>query len=610
MMKVLFVYTREAPQSPSKPLVDLEAIQFGISYVSAHLKVHGHQTRLLVMTRASDFAEVDRLMKEFVPQVVCFTAVASEYLFIRKIAEYIRKGYPDRYLVLGGVHASLHPEEAMLDRFDALCIGEGEQPTVELVEQLQRRDTPSGIANLWIKRGDKIEKNPPREFAHDLDALPFADREIWFEWLDLARSPMRPSLLLGRGCPFVCTYCCNHALRKLAAGQYVRLRSPKNVVAEIESILQHMPQVREIYFEVETLGANIEWTLAFCCVLEQFNAARPQPLSFGGNLRVTPALKSRFDELFLALRNANFRFVNIGLESGSPRLRSEVLRRHYANEDIIQAVAAARKHGLQVIFYNLIGLPTETLADLDQTIEVNRVCQPDYHYLSIFYPYPGTELYTLCDVSGWLPRDLLASGKERVRATIDYPTLRRSQIDKAFLWFDAYAFAASKPPSWHTARLWEMYKFAYEKPGRILWALTKDVLRPSLRLRPGTPELRLYLGVLRRQGNKACSKVWSKVRSGAYQIGVSLARRSASLARHPVATGRRVARALLPRGVRYCLTGLGARRRPASSPHGRPASAVTRPSLGRSSKPWRRRPATGPSMPGSHATAAESSTKH
>ena len=554
MMKVLFVYTREMPQSPDKPLVDLEAIQFGISHISSYLKAHGHQTRLLVMTRRSDFSEIDRLMMEFEPQVVCCTAVATEYLFVEKIAKYIRKGYPGRYLVIGGVHVSLQPTEDMLDTFNALCIGEGEQPMLELVDQLQQHAEPAGIANLWIKRGGSIEKNPPRDFREDLDSLPFADRQMWEEWIDWARSPLRPSLLLGRGCPFLCTYCCNHALRELAGGRYLRSRSPENVIAEIADILRNIPKVREIYFEVETFGANLEWATELCEALKRFNEGREQPLTFSANLRVTPNLKPKLATLFSSLRNANFVSLNIGLESGSPRLRSEVLHRHYANEDIINAVTEARRYGLKVIFFNLIGLPTETIEDLNQTIEVNRICQPYYHYLSIFYPYPGTKLHNLCEVSGWLPRELLASSQERVRAVMDYPTLHRDQIQKAFAWFDVYVFEATQPRSWLIERLWYMYQFIYGKGPRLWWALTRDVLRPSLRIRTGTPEIRIVTSLLLWQ--MKCGKIYQKAASlvsrlrniaqrlvGFSRRLVGFARRLVGFARRRVATAiRRVAR--------------------------------------------------------------------
>jgi anaerobic magnesium-protoporphyrin IX monomethyl ester cyclase len=260
-VKVLFVYTREVPQSPVKPLVDLEAIQFGISSISAYLKRAGHRTRLLVLTRADDFSTVDRLVGEFEPQLVCLTAVASEYAFVEKIGAYLKERYPGLFLMAGGVHVSLRPDDAMLEVFDACCIGEGEEATLELVGQLEQGIPPRGIPNLWIRHQGGIEKNPPRSFLPELDALPYPDREMWLEWLDLERCTPRPSLLLGRGCPFLCSYCCNHSLKKVASGRYVRFRSPENVVGEIEQLTRLFPEMQEIYFEVETLGAHADWGL-------------------------------------------------------------------------------------------------------------------------------------------------------------------------------------------------------------------------------------------------------------------------------------------------------------------------------------------------------------
>ena len=77
---------------------------------------------------------------------------------------------------------SLTPAEEMLEIFDALCIGEGEYPGLELVEQLSEGKSPSGIMNLWIKQADGIEKNPTRPFLQDMDELPFPDREMWNPW--------------------------------------------------------------------------------------------------------------------------------------------------------------------------------------------------------------------------------------------------------------------------------------------------------------------------------------------------------------------------------------------------------------------------------------------
>jgi radical SAM superfamily enzyme YgiQ (UPF0313 family) len=483
-MRILFIYTREIPQSPVKPLTYLDAIQFGISYISAFLKKHGHETRLLVLTRQSDFSSIDAYLAEFSPQVVAFTAVATEYPFVEKIGLYIKTHYPDLFLLIGGVHVSLAPDDSMLDTFDALCVGEGEEAMLELVQQLERGELPSGIPNLWIKKAGVIEKIPMRPFLRDLDALPFPDRGMWDEWIDLSRSSKRPTLLLGRGCPYDCTYCCNHALRKLTGGRYVRTRSPENIIREIEEVLEQLPMVREFYLEIETFGANWNWSMELCALLEKLNAKRAQPLAFGVNMRITSSLMKRdLDEYFSRLKKSNFRYVHIGLESGSERVRREILRRDYSNAEISRAVAIAKKHGLEVMIFNLIGLPTETLDDFHETVRMNQICLPGWSYHSIFYPYPGTDLYNQCKQMGVLPHDLLDHGQERVRAILDFPEFSREQIQKAYIWFDYYVYHDHKPVSFLANLVVYKYRQIYgaDRNNNLPAIVAKDLLDPSLR---------------------------------------------------------------------------------------------------------------------------------
>ena len=443
-MNILFIYSLYVIESTSKPLHTPEQMQFGISYISSFLKEHGYQTKLMVLSRVSGRKNrniIDKYLKRFCPKLICFTAVSTEYQFIANIAKYIKSHYPDIYLLIGGPHVSLNSEEVLLDDFDALCIGEGENPTLELLSQLEKGVLPSDIPNLWIKHGSEIEKNSPRPFLQDLDSLPFPDREIWQEWIE-ERQGSRYSVLLARGCPFQCTYCCNHALKKVALGAYVRFRSPDNIVKEIKEITNRSQSTKEIYLEVESFGINKEWAVELCSKLESFNKTLSQPLSFGANLRITP--NADLENLFVACKKCNFRFINIGLESGSERVRREILKRNYSNEDIINAVVSARKHGLKIALFNMIGIPGETIGDFKETVKINRICLPDWHFTSIFFPYPGTDLYFLCKEQGLLKKPL-DTEIERMKATLDLPGFTKKQIEKSYIWFDYYVYKGHKP---------------------------------------------------------------------------------------------------------------------------------------------------------------------
>lgn len=443
-MQITFIHPVDDIFSPEKPLRSHEQIQFGISYISSLLKKHSHQTKLLILSRMlgkKNKVLIDKHIRNFSPRLICFTAVSTEYHFITNLAQYIKKSYPNIFLLIGGPHVSLNPGEAVSDNFDALCIGEGEYPTLELVSQLEKNIQPSNIPNLWIKNGVTIEKKPPRPFLQDLDNLPFPDREMWQEWID-EEPDAGHSLLLGRGCPFQCTYCCNHALRNLANGLYVRFRSPDNIVKELKEISVQYPNKDNIYLEVETIAANKDWVMALCSGLQCLNTALNTPFSYTANLRITPHLDVA--TLFAAFKKANFSTINIGVESGCERVRREILKRHYSNQDIINAVKLARRYDLKVCFYNLIGIPGETYKDFKATIQINRICQPDKTFNHIFFPYPGTKLYSICKEQGLLPK-VIDTDLERCKAILDLPRFTKKQIHKAFVWFDYNVFKGHKP---------------------------------------------------------------------------------------------------------------------------------------------------------------------
>lgn len=476
-MKVMFIDSIDGVESASKPLVSWSRMQFGISYIASLLKAHGHETRLVVLgsNKWNESTQIlKKAMEEFDPGIICYTAVFSQYSFIEKTASFIRSHWPGKFAVIGGVHATLNPEEVMKGPFDALCVGEGEYPVLELCSQLEGKQVPQGIPNLWFKAGDgKINRNPSREFIQNLDILPLPDREMWKPWVkeQTARSEMY--LLVGRGCPYDCTYCSNHAIRKVAHGRYVRMRSPENIIQEIAFVHDNYP-ARRIFLEAEAIALDKTWALEFCRQLEAFNATIGNALSYGCNFRVSR--QSMDERIFIALEKANFNKINIGLESGSERVRREVLRRNYTNDDFLTTVSLARKHGLKVNVYNLIGIPGESIADHMETVRVNRECQPDELCTSIFFPYPGTDLYKTCIERG-LIKNIENTTTERRTAVLDLPGFPKARIQAAYKRFHS-----------------RVYNGRYPKWKLLLWGINRRI--PS-KVTSSIRNSRLYSAILR-----------------------------------------------------------------------------------------------------------------
>lgn len=90
-------------------------------------------------------------IKRFNPKLICFTTVSTEYQFIADIAKYIKNRYKDIYLLIGGPHVSLNPDDILSDGFDALCIGEGKHFTLELVSQLENIVIPHNTPICGLK---------------------------------------------------------------------------------------------------------------------------------------------------------------------------------------------------------------------------------------------------------------------------------------------------------------------------------------------------------------------------------------------------------------------------------------------------------------------------
>lgn len=440
-MKIAFVFPINITSTANKPIRVQTSINLGISYMSSALKHRGHMTRLFVLTRNNQH-HIERSLAEFSPQLVCFTAVSTTYYLARNFSTIYKKRHPDTFLLAGGCYVSLNPETVIADMFDAICVGEGEYPVVELVERLEMGLERFDIPNIWRKNGTAIVRNPTRPVIENLDDLIFPDRAVWNEWIRYPQTT--PAVLISRGCPFNCTYCCHHKLSRLAQGKYYRFRSPTNILDEIKDVVEMYPETKEILLETETIYINLNYIQDLCSVLQKFNSTRVRPIAFSANLRIMP--NTNYDSLFQSLHQGNFSYISIGLESGSEKVRSAVLNRNYSNDDIIRTIASARRHGLKTQLYVMIGLPGETRSDFQQTIELIRKCQPDICTHNMFYPYPGTEIFRLCNEQHLIDKRVDVEGvNERRQPVLSLPEFSAKQVLRSFIWFDYKAFKGHKP---------------------------------------------------------------------------------------------------------------------------------------------------------------------
>ncbi len=278
---------------------------------------------------------------------------------------------------------------------------------------------------------------------------------MWDKWV--ADKVRMPSILIGRGCPHKCTYCSNHAIAKVSNGKYVRFRSPENVVNELNEIVKHYPSVNSVYLEVETFGANLEYMYNMCDHLKRFLSNLGRSISFGVNIAITRKVVNN-RELLRKLKSANFSYINIGLESGSERIRNEILKRpKYSNNDIISFCKLAKKYKIKINLFVLLAIPGETKRDFKETIAIVRGCNPEHVFLSIFYPYPGTDLYRTAKKMKIISDGMIDPQLERKKAVLDLPGFSKKQIQLEYLLFPYKAYKGRKPISKILANILRTY---------------------------------------------------------------------------------------------------------------------------------------------------------
>ncbi|MBM4155129.1 MAG: radical SAM protein [Lentisphaerae bacterium] len=412
-MNVLFVY----PVPP--PKYQILRYQQGIGSISAVLKQAGHRTSLLYLWQLDDDS-LDRRIREFGPQLVAVSMTSGFFEFGCAVAKQVKERH-NLPVLFGGVHPTLRPEESIAaDGVFAICVGEGEYPTLELCDAMEAGRDPTKIQNLWVRQNGEVHRNGIRPLITDLDSLPFPDREI-FPFDELLKTLPEAEFMGSRGCPYLCTYCVNHALIEMYKGKgaYVRSRSVDNLLDEIDEVTRRYPAIGFLGFHDDTFTLNPRWLKEFS---EKY-PARFKKYPFWCNATA----KSVTEDVVRMLKHAGCYEVRIGLESGNDHIRVEVLRKKLTRDEIIRAFRLLREAGIHTYAFNMIGLPYETVDTIRDTIELNRIVQADEVFCSVFNPYPGTRLDELCRENGWFTGKTVASYFEN-EYSLNQPSVSRKDV--------------------------------------------------------------------------------------------------------------------------------------------------------------------------------------
>jgi len=445
--------------------------QHGLASISALLKKHGFTSISLIhIDSESALPKWQSYINKHKPDILGIYSTTEQFPYIKKLIENIHK---DIFTICGGPHPTCNPMCIKdLSRLDAVCIGEGEYPMLELTTALKHGRDHLKIKNLWFRDRSRILKNDTRLFTETLDVLPFEDRELFRLQQSIDRYGLgQVRVMTSRGCPYHCTYCANKHIGSSQPGQYFRLRPVGHIMDELLALNQKY-RFDEVFFDDDIFMADPATRKEFC---KRYKEDIGKPFVFCGHIDRCS------EEMLKDLKNAGGRRIDFGIESGNEGLRRKILKRNMTNEKIIHITKIAKRVGLQVKTLNMVGLPEETAEKHMDTVMLNRKIQPDVASIFVFYPYPGTELYKYCiNKSYFDPDKPIPEGYVSRRSPLlDLPCFSKSEITRCF---ERFGFRIYRKSSLKKALL---YTALYSSYGEMLMKITARLRNILVRLFPG-----------------------------------------------------------------------------------------------------------------------------
>jgi len=267
------------------------------------------------------------------------------------ISKLIKKEDNKIKIVVGGPYITIRKE--LYDHIDSIVIGEGE----------------TGLLSYLRAPKKKIYSNR----ILDLDRLPFPDRDNLFfkgKYIEYGH------IITGRGCPFNCIFCASRNIW----GNLVRLRSVDNVIKEMEDV-DIKYNCKKFLFRDDTFTINKHRTIEFC------NKIKNKGYSWQCDTRID---NLSFD-ILKRMKESGCNRIRIGAESGSKRML-EFINKKITKDQVRQVVRDSKSLGIHITTYFIVGLPTETNEDVNDTISFIKELNPDDVSISIATPYCGTLL--------------------------------------------------------------------------------------------------------------------------------------------------------------------------------------------------------------------------
>jgi len=416
------------------------------------------------------------LIKKINPDIVGISLISTFYHLSTIITQKIKKEVKSRpFVVWGGVHAIIDPIPC-LKYADAVCIGDGEIPILNLCKSIREGKKNFKIENMFFNKKGKIVKNEI-VVNSDLDSLPFPDIDDKNKYyLDNGKIKKysfldRPvyTILTSRGCPFSCTYCCNSVLHRIFKGKHIRRRTVSHVIEELKIAKSKLRNLKCVNFDDDVFTLDKNWLL-------DFSKEYKKEIGIPFTCFFRPSQVNL--ETISLLVECGLCGVNIGIQSGSERIRTEYYNRFDTNKQILNISRLIKSYSLDLYVDIILENKFETRIDKLETLKLLLQLPRPYRLsMSSMTYFPHTKFTEMSLKEGKIKTEDIEDKAEKIFSRKWMPSLSIKR-NKEDLLFDCLYFMANHGFNKNLIYKLEKSKFFNKNPiflTRLLRIISWDI---------------------------------------------------------------------------------------------------------------------------------------
>jgi len=360
------------------------SIPFGLGMLAGYLGQKGKKVKIIdeSVTPITDSMLNEYLQGMEPPYIFGISCLTANINRAYELSKTLKERYPDSKVILGGIHATVLPEEALKTGYvDIVVRREGEETLNSLYDLIKKKMDYSEVPGIsFVDENRRIVHNQDARLLKDLNSLPPFPYHFFEENLHGYNLGF---IMASRGCPYDCIFCSQRSI----SGRLYRYMEPEKVLEQVDFLVNKYKQ-GFIDFWDDNFVVNRKWTKRVCELMRDNKFY--EKTKFGCYTR-GDAIS---EEILSYLKEAGFTTIGFGMETASERLM-KIINKGETVEDNIKGVKLAKKFGFRVAATFIMGLPTEQREERLAAYRLARKLSIDYARFNNACPYPGTKLYEI-----------------------------------------------------------------------------------------------------------------------------------------------------------------------------------------------------------------------